>query len=959
MHWRKIDEKWQKKWNEAKAFETDPNPNEKKIFVTFPFPYMNGPLHVGHAFTAARLDAYARYMRMRGYNVLFPWAWHWTGETIAGTSERVKKKDPAMLKEFKEIDGVPDEEIEKFVDPAYIAKYYTEHNREVVKKIGFSIDWRREFHTTSLEPTFNRFIEWQYERLKDLGYVFKGTHPVIWCPKCESPTGDHDRLEGEGVSPEEYVLIKFKYDDAWLPAATFRPETIFGVTNLWLNPEAKYIKARVDGEIWIISKEAAEKLIEQLKKVEILENIEGKELIGKICSEPLNGRELLILPGWFVDPENGSGVVYSVPAHAPFDWIALRDLKKKPELLAEFGIKSEMIDNIKPISMISVEGFGEFPAIEMIDRLAVKDQYDDKCDEATKILYKKEFHSGILKKICGEYTGKKVREVKNKLIEDFKKKEIINFMLDLAEDVVCRCTTPCIVKILEEQWFLKYSDNEWKKKTHELLDSIKVFPESARQWFHDVIDWYKDWACARRTGLGTPLPWSENWIVETLSDSTIYMAFYTIRKDIVKYGITEEQLSDEVFDFVFYGKGNLKKIAEDTRIDQKVLKSMQREFLYFYPVDLRNSAKELLPNHLTFFLFHHSALFDKKFWPKAVAINGMLMIEGNKMSKSKGNIVTMERALESEGADVIRCSLLLGTENMDDPDWRHETLREVKERLNSFFKLSNEILEMKDAYESVHLEKWLLSILQSRIKKIQESMDEFRTRTALENALFEVWKDFRWYLRRADKYNPKIMRKFVNLWIRLLTPFIPHLCEEVWQQLGEKGFVCSSEWPIYDESSIDLIAEEREDLIRNILEDTNDILKVMKKSPHRIIYYVSAKWKWDVLIKVLDEKSVNIGKIIKQTMQDKEPKVEAESKDIVSYIKKTAEMIGRLPPELKDRKRKIGQMDESEIIKNAGAFLEKELNCKIDVYMEDDVNKYDPSKRACLSQPNRPGIYIE
>ena len=163
--------------------------------------------------------------------------------------------------------------------------------------------------------------------------------------------------------------MTFSFGDSFLPAATFRPETIFGATNLWINPDVNYVRADVDGESWILSNEAVAKLREQLKKVEIIEEIAGKTLIGKRCKEPLKGRELIILPGWFVDPNNGSGVVYSVPAHAPFDWIALRDLQEKPELLTKFGIKSEILDEIKPISMISIEGFGEFPAIEIIDQM--------------------------------------------------------------------------------------------------------------------------------------------------------------------------------------------------------------------------------------------------------------------------------------------------------------------------------------------------------------------------------------------------------------------------------------------------------------------------------------------------------------------------------------------------------------------------------------------------------------
>ncbi|RLI29578.1 leucine--tRNA ligase, partial [Candidatus Bathyarchaeota archaeon] len=324
IDWDELELKWEKRWKEAKIFEADPDPKRKKCFVTFPFSYMNAPLHVGHGFTATRVDAYARFKRMQGYNVLFPWAWHWTGTTILGAAQRIARGDQFFISVMRDVVGVPEEELEKMKDPVYMARYFTRESKRIVDRIGFSVDWRREFHTTSLHPQFSRFIEWQYWKLREKGYVIKGKHPVVWCPNCESPTGDHDRLEGEGVVPEEYILMKFPIEDAYLVAATFRPETIYGVTNLWLHPDATYVKAEVDGEKWIISKEAAEKLKEQKEEIKILSEFKGSELIGKTCLNPINKKELPILPGWFVDPNQASGVVYSVPAHAPYDWLALR-----------------------------------------------------------------------------------------------------------------------------------------------------------------------------------------------------------------------------------------------------------------------------------------------------------------------------------------------------------------------------------------------------------------------------------------------------------------------------------------------------------------------------------------------------------------------------------------------------------------------------------------------------------
>jgi len=117
---KKIERRWQKAWKEEKIFEADPNINQQKFFATFPFPYMNGPLHVGHGFTATRVDVYARFKRMQGFNVLFPWAWHWTGETIAGASKRLKEGDETLIHALKEIDGVPEEQLKSFTDPAYM-----------------------------------------------------------------------------------------------------------------------------------------------------------------------------------------------------------------------------------------------------------------------------------------------------------------------------------------------------------------------------------------------------------------------------------------------------------------------------------------------------------------------------------------------------------------------------------------------------------------------------------------------------------------------------------------------------------------------------------------------------------------------------------------------------------------------------------------------------------------------
>jgi leucyl-tRNA synthetase len=956
---RQIEKKWRKAWEEAKIFEAEPDQTKKKCMVTFPFPYMNGPLHVGHGFTATRVDAYARFKRMQGYNVLFPWAWHWTGETIAGASERVKSGDETLIRALRDVDGVSEEELKKFVDPVYMASYYTDDSREAIKRLGFSVDWRREFHTTSLYPTFSKFVEWQCERLREKGYIIQGTYPVVWCPHDQSPTGDHDRQTGEGVVPEEYTLIKFRMDDFYLPAATFRPETIYGITNIWINPDADYVKAQINDEKWIISQIAANKLKEQQRKVKVISRFKGRKIIGKHFTSPLSETKMPILPGWFVDPNNATGVVYSVPAHAPYDWLALRDLQNNPELLKEFHIDPEEVKKIKSISMIKVEGFGEYPAIEIVEQMGVKDQHDPKAEEATKTLYKKEFHGGVLKDICGEYAGKKVNEVKEILIQNFKEKGIADSMYDLPEPVICRCMTACLVKVLEEQWFIKYSDENWKKETKEALSKASIYPETATQWFINIIDWLKEWPCARKSGLGTPLPWSPDWIVETLTDSTVYMAFYTINTHLKQHNITAEKLTPEVFDYIFYGKGNPEKLAAQTQVSSKILVDMHNEFLYWYPVDLRVSAKELLPNHLTFFLFQHVALFPVHL-PRGVGVNGMLSIEGKKMSKSKGNFVTLKDALNEFGADATRCALLLGAEGMDDPDWRRENVRDVRSKLRGFLSLAGDIIESAKEEKKGHLEEWLFSMLQYRIKTVTESIETLKTRTAIENALFEVWNDFRWYIRRKEKPDSKLLKEALETWIRLLAPFAPHICEEIWCKMENSGFASLTKWPLYDEEKVDVRAEEKENLIKNVLEDISNILRATKMVPKEIYYYSTAPWKWKVYLTALKKSTSTtlvLSDLMKELMQD--PSLKPVAGKVAKFARGITEEINRMPQDRKERQLATGALDEKTLLEKAEIFFGREFNAKIHVYMEDEKQLRDPQKKAEFARPYRPAIYIE
>ena len=202
------------------------------------------------------------------------------------------------------------------------------------------------------------------------GLVQKGEHPVKYCPNCDNPVGDHDLLEGEGVGVNELTLLKFPIEDKILVTATLRPETIVGATNIWMNPDVEYVVVNAEGEKWVITKEAHYNLSNQIKNLDIIEEIDPNDLIGKMAKNPFTDTELPVFPASFVSASYGSGVVFSEPADAPADYIALKDLKSNDELISKYNLKG-IIENVEPIPVCTLKGYGEIPAADIIERLGI------------------------------------------------------------------------------------------------------------------------------------------------------------------------------------------------------------------------------------------------------------------------------------------------------------------------------------------------------------------------------------------------------------------------------------------------------------------------------------------------------------------------------------------------------------------------------------------------------------
>jgi len=719
IDWNAIDKKWQKKWLENNDHEIDSNNKEKK-FITVAYPYPNSPQHIGHGRTYTIADVHSRYLRMKGFNVLFPMGFHYTGTPILGMAKRVEANDAELIEAFKTLYKVPEDKIKEFVEPVKIADYFHEEIKSGMIEMGYSIDWRREF--TTIDPAYQKFIEWQFRNLKEKNLIVQGSHPVGWCPKDQNPVSQHDTLGDVEPDFTEYIVIKFDLNGVKIPVATLRPETLFGVTNIWINPEVTYQKIKVNDEIWITSPECARKLEFLEKKIEVIEDVLGSDFVGQSVKAPHSSDSVLILPASFVKSDNGTGIVMSVPAHAPFDYQALLDSKSgKNKSINNDLLKN--IQSIEPISMINTEGLGNIPAKDIVEKMGISHQDDPKLEEATKEIYSKEFYDGILANNTKQFAGKKISEAKDEIKEWITKIGSADTLLELTNSPVkCRCGTECVVKLLSNQWFLDYSDKDWKQKAHRCFDGMNILPNEIRSEFDKVLDWLRERACARQHGLGTKIPWDKEWLVESLADSVIYMAFYIISKYVNKKEINGNDLTDEFFDYVFYGEKDSGEIANKINITKEKLEEIRNEFLYFYPVDSRHSGRDLVPNHLTFFVLNHVALFPEENWPQEIVVNGSVLMAGKKMSKSMGNIIPLRDAVRKHGADPIRLTILISAELLQDADFNVEAINGIKNKLESMYENSTKT-KVEEIPELEPEDRWILSMLQNLALNVSQSMD--------------------------------------------------------------------------------------------------------------------------------------------------------------------------------------------------------------------------------------------
>ncbi|KFZ24897.1 hypothetical protein V502_00630 [Pseudogymnoascus sp. VKM F-4520 (FW-2644)] len=725
--------------------------------------------------------------------------------------------------------GIPNEQIHEFADPAHWLEFFPPICRQDLTNFGCRIDWRRSFVTTDANPYYDSFIRWQMNRLRELKKVKYGKRYTIYSPKDGQPCMDHDRSEGEAVGPQEYTALKLKVlewapeakkavadklpqgADAFFVPATLRPETMYGQNCCFVGPKITYGVYKVsEKEYYIITERAARNMAYQgvfpVNGVyEKVAEVIGADCVGTLVNAPLSVHTegVRILPMDSVLPTKGTGVVTCVPSDSPDDFATVTDLAKKAEY---YGIKKEWAE-LEIVPIISTPSYGNLTAPFLVKKLKIASPKDTKqLEEAKELAYKEGYYQGTM--CYGPFTGEKVEAAKPKVRQQLFDSGDAFAYSEPEKRVVSRSGDDCCVALMD-QWYLDYGEESWRKVALKHVDNadgngLETYSQETKNGFEGVLNWLNQWACARSFGLGSKLPWDPQFLVESLSDSTIYMAYYTVAHllhgDIfgktpgLLKDVRPEQMTDEVWDYIFARR----EVGEDvlqSKIAVEGLETMRREFEYWYPLDLRVSGKDLIPNHLTFFIYIHIALFPPEYWPKGVRANGHLTLNGEKMAKSTGNFMTLDDMVKKYGADASRIALADAGDGVADANFEEDVADNNVLRL---FTLREWIEEQVKEQENLRtgekndfLDRLFDNEMNAIAREAKAHFDDTNYKLALKSGLYD-FIGARDFYREAStaagiKMHKDLVFKYIELQALLLAVIAPHWSEYIWLEVLNKS----------------------------------------------------------------------------------------------------------------------------------------------------------------------------
>lgn len=1020
---------------------SDDSSDDEKFFITVPYPYMNGQLHLGHLFTFIRASFMADYQRMTGKKVLFPFSFHSSGMPILSScrllaneiemygnppifpkseeqedSEKKKGKLEAKFGNqkyqwdiFKSM-GIPESEIPEFVSPEYMIQYFIGKATNDLEKMGFPIDWRRTFTTIpELNDYYPVFVEWLFRKLESKGYLKKGKRFMIWSPEANCPCLAHDRSQGEKAEVVEYSIIRHdldmehvgKWKDEWsnfnlplcLMTATMRPETYYGITNLWVNPNIEYKVARIEvmprvGFLGIFNQESLVNLAYQEYPSVIVGSIMGSELVGMITK---TGK--IILPLDSVSSSKGTGIVMSVPTESPDDYLNLNRLKNfndplskelfdgRYPLCVSEDIK-QIVSSLEPIPIIKVKkNFGDK---EETDQIAIdfcldkgiknpKSLTGQELVEAKKTLYQRSLNLGYY------FNGTSVIEGKEELVCDFRNSGFLIPYAESNQPVVSRSGDNCVVA-LSDQWFIDYGNPEWKEKVLAKLDNVNFYHQITKDSIRQTIEGLFEWPVSRNFGLGTKYhskqqPQFEPFLIDSLSDSTVYMALYTISHHIEEISkIDRDFVTPELFEAIFCD-GRFPGSDDDVEFKQ-LFEMAKKEFQFWYPFDLRISGKDLIGNHLSYCLMTHMAIWDAL--PNGISSNGHVLIDGEKMSKSKGTFIMVEDSLKEYSISAIRMVLAsIPTSPIDDSNYQIKEQDDWVLRLHTYIlKNQNLIDKLKEINKEEVREKNLYdNYFENQLLRTAENVSYYYQKLefyeVVKEAFFNLDSLFNTYcILVGNDLHPETLKMFLEYNLKMMTPLIPHLTQYCWNYWHGEGNIRFMEYPNLGKSD-----KEKREIDWKIIETGDYLIHIVEFVNQKLASYQKMKSKHagdnNVEIKISKVKIIlgdqytpwqkRIIDLIKENCQDVEEKIIPKMipiiakdqfiKDSKINVKKMANgFLGMITKKIETDNGNFSCLDYSKALNKFQALLDNVDGLSAKLGLEVEV-VFDPEKN-----PDKPAV---
>jgi leucyl-tRNA synthetase len=956
---RHREEFWQAAWRGRELATARRLPGREKFYALVAYPGSSGFLHVGHLRGLVYADALHRFHRMRGHQVFFPTGTHASGLPAVTFAQRVRDRDPVIVQQLEE-NGIPSDRWAQLEEPVAAARALGENYLAIFRRLGLLVD--ETAYVTTVDDDYQAFIRWQFRQLDARGMLVQAPHYASVCPVCGPVSVDPSETDLSAGGDAEWVTyetVPFTLDDGRiLLAATLRPETVYGATNVWVHPDTPLVVWHQGGHQFLVAEKGAQRLVEQ-HGGHVGHPVPVEELAGRTARAALTGTVVPILRSGLVDPTIGTGVVMSVPAHAPADWIAVQELPEAER--RRLPPAAEVVDLPPPSELTRSEaellaGAGP-PAERAVRATGARRLTDDAALEAaTDRLYRLEFLRGRMRSDLLE--GRPVPEARQHVAESLRRAPGGFALQEFSKEVRCRNGHEVVIRKVPDQWFIHYGDAGWKASTRALVDRMRFAPADYGSELPGILDWFQDRACTRRgRWLGTPFPRDPSWVIEPIADSTFYPAYFIVRRFVASGRLRLDQLTDALFDRVFLGSG-----PGDPRVDRALQDELRAEFEYWYPLDVNIGGKEHKRVHFPVFLYTHALLLPPAAQPRALFVHWWLTDRGGgKVSKKKvlskgGAIPPIRDAFDRWGADALRLFNTQTASPHQDVEWDASVVDACASRLHDVERLFRE-LGGPGGPVAPELERWLESELHHLAAEALAAYESFALRTAGELAVARVPALLKRYVQRGGGPGP-MMDRALEFWVRLLHPVAPHLSEE----LGASGgglLVAERPWPSPEEFDDHPASRIAERYLETVEDDLRSVLKLSEargERPSAVEFYVAAPWK-ATIEGWLREATAAGGPAppIRELMQrvSAHPELSAFRDQVPRYIARVAAQVrgepgtGAVPA------------DEAQTLRAAEGYLARRLGfARVGVHLETEAEAHDPQGRRERARPGRPAFYL-